>query len=487
MVKKQLKTLQNITPSEEWKSLSRKNIMAQVHFESFNNEKKDRAGNGARQVGIVINPFSWMQPSLAAILLGVIVLGSSVASVGATMGSLPGDRLYPIKRTIENVQVAITPSIEEKAKIELSLASKRVDELQEVTTLAKNEQNTEKASHRVKQALNEVTKQVQVAHEAVEKVKETSDDSVEKIAVALDLSQRSQRIEGIIEETVNSLSEDVREEVDGEVTEVLDGVDDSALSDIESVVALVEDEETIEELLAEHIDALENKVEKITKMLTQALLTAEQAEQFKEELEALTQVTEGELIDTTGSTISFGLPEQPVELVPTLTPVEVLEQNAAAQDLLVEILDSFEFLQAEEPSQALLDSIQSLQDKLANAKETSSILNEYKESVGIFVPVEEITEPVVQDADILVTEEDPEAATDQGGDENEQTPNDDEADLATEQEANTQENTDTTDSEGSNKEQNPAEEELVDDSNNQPNQDSDPQDQPAEEERVLIL
>ncbi|MBT3412471.1 MAG: hypothetical protein HOJ15_03725 [Candidatus Jacksonbacteria bacterium] len=486
MNKKQFKKLQQITPSQEWKASSRKNIMAQVHFESFNNADKKIHSNNAKRVGVVVNPFSWMQPSLAVVLLGVIILGSSVASVGATMGSLPGDRLYPIKRTIENVQVAITPSIEEKAKIELSLASKRVEELQEVTSRAKDEEDTEKASNRVKQALNEVTKQVQIAHEAVEKVKEDSEDSAEKIAVALDLTKRSQHIEGIIEETVSSLSEDVREEVDGEVIQVLDGVDESSLSGIDSVIALVEDEEKVEEFLADHVEDLQVKVEKATTALAQALLTEEQAEQFRLEIEALTQITEGELIDTTGSTISFGLPEQPVEVIPTLTPVEALEQNSAAQELIEDIADSLVFLQEEEPTQSLLDAIQTLQDKLSNAKETTSILNEYKQSLGILIIPEVSDESNAVD---LVTEEDSAlpAENTEVDSNTEQTSNEVGGDLLVEQDANTEENTDNSALEAENSDNNSATETLVEEDSNGDNKEEEVPAEPVEEERVFIL
>jgi hypothetical protein len=78
---------------------------------------------------------SWLWPRLAGLrVLAVAVIGLSVAGVAgggtvlAAQGSLPGDGLYGVKTGFENVQLALAPGDEAKAKLRLDIAQKRVDE-----------------------------------------------------------------------------------------------------------------------------------------------------------------------------------------------------------------------------------------------------------------------------------------------------------------------------------------------------------------------
>ena len=77
-------------------------------------------------------PTTSLWPRLAAALavMLVIVLGGGGVVI-ASDGALPGDLLYPVKRTTESVRLALTFSDTAKAELHLDFAERRVEELTE--------------------------------------------------------------------------------------------------------------------------------------------------------------------------------------------------------------------------------------------------------------------------------------------------------------------------------------------------------------------
>lgn len=70
-----------------------------------------------------------MPTPLIAGLLALLLSGGTVA---ASQSSMPGDALFPLKLTSENVLVALTPTDDAKDELRLELAKRRVDEFGEV-------------------------------------------------------------------------------------------------------------------------------------------------------------------------------------------------------------------------------------------------------------------------------------------------------------------------------------------------------------------
>jgi len=70
----------------------------------------------------------WRWATIAS-TAGVFLLTSTGGVVAASSGSMPGQTLYQVKRTIENVQLAMTPSQAAKARMYATLADRRVSEI----------------------------------------------------------------------------------------------------------------------------------------------------------------------------------------------------------------------------------------------------------------------------------------------------------------------------------------------------------------------
>lgn len=69
-------------------------------------------------------------PWFKAATAGMAVVAASAGTAFAAEGSLPGQVLYPVKRAIEDVQVALTPAPTAKASLLIHLAGERVAEIQ---------------------------------------------------------------------------------------------------------------------------------------------------------------------------------------------------------------------------------------------------------------------------------------------------------------------------------------------------------------------
>ena len=87
--------------------------------------KAEPPGPGAR-------PTASLWPRLAAALavMLIVVLGGGGVAI-ASNGALPGDLLYPVKRTTKSARLALTFFDTAKAKLHLDFAERRVEELTE--------------------------------------------------------------------------------------------------------------------------------------------------------------------------------------------------------------------------------------------------------------------------------------------------------------------------------------------------------------------
>jgi hypothetical protein len=61
-----------------------------------------------------------------------IVLGLTLGTAVAALESLPGQPIYPVKKIVENVQLKLATSAEEKTNLQIKFANNRVDELETI-------------------------------------------------------------------------------------------------------------------------------------------------------------------------------------------------------------------------------------------------------------------------------------------------------------------------------------------------------------------
>ena len=121
-IEKQLKTLANLTPNLQWRSSLRSSLLATA---ATKRSPKPSFALVMKFAGATV------------FILVFLVSGTVIYA----QNSLPGDPLYPIKRTYENIALAFT-SEEDKFEKKQNLADKRIEELKEVV-LERNEKSSD--------------------------------------------------------------------------------------------------------------------------------------------------------------------------------------------------------------------------------------------------------------------------------------------------------------------------------------------------------
>lgn len=111
-----------------------------------------------------------IQPIISLLVIGAVIAGSGAGISFASQMSVPGDIFYPIKLTIEKAQVSLQPSEEEKVKLEVEFAGRRLEELNKVRAqkIVKGGQRAEKT----KIALDNFKKNIATVHERLDKMKD---------------------------------------------------------------------------------------------------------------------------------------------------------------------------------------------------------------------------------------------------------------------------------------------------------------------------
>ena len=118
-----IKNLNRIQPSKEFVSNSPSQLMAKLPDQQFTFGDKIRK---VYQAGFQIPPHRMAWARAFIILALVIILGTSVVYAADSAG--PGDLLYQLDRSIEQIRLRITSDPQEIAKIRLAHAAERLEE-----------------------------------------------------------------------------------------------------------------------------------------------------------------------------------------------------------------------------------------------------------------------------------------------------------------------------------------------------------------------
>lgn len=155
---KKLSALKEIKPESSWKQETRDILLAQVS-NSVNQDVK------VRTVDIVANDlknfFSFLPANAWAVICLVIIMAGGSFGVLAAKNSKPGDPLYVAKLWKEKLQLGMTFNQEDKAKLDMKLASIHAEEIAEVLSnpdfdTPANQKKSAELAQNFKQEINTV-------------------------------------------------------------------------------------------------------------------------------------------------------------------------------------------------------------------------------------------------------------------------------------------------------------------------------------------
>ena len=187
----------------------------------------------------------FLRPTLTALSVALLATGGWIASVSASFNSLPGDRLWAIKRVAQKTEVAVKSigaTENEKVQLQLNLAKSRVDDIKKTVSQklavesnpddrAKAEKDLSVAVKDVQDAVKEVSVNVNVqAQDSVKK-----ENSVEVVETAKGVAKDTTvLIKELNSATASSSLANV--EVTKQVIETIKLVNETSISAIETVI-----------------------------------------------------------------------------------------------------------------------------------------------------------------------------------------------------------------------------------------------------------
>ena len=119
----------------------------------------------------------------------VLFLTTITGTVSAAMQSLPGDRLFPIKKAFQSAEIKLAQTPERKATLELDLAEQRLEEVQ--TVIARSDDTEVQV-----QALKELSKQTGVALEKIKSIaaSDVVANNPELVSKAVEITEKQKKL-----------------------------------------------------------------------------------------------------------------------------------------------------------------------------------------------------------------------------------------------------------------------------------------------------
>ena len=331
-----------------------------------------------------------MRPAVAMAVIVVLLFGGSIATVSASYGSLPGDALYSIKIFSEGAQLSLVPGKENKTKMRMDFAGRRLDEVAKLveTPVVEKEKKIGEAVGRFKKNIEEVNKDL-------DKIKQQKNKK-KAVQVAKDVDRKAEEYGEAIKKAINKVPAESKKEVK-KAKAVVDEVGVKAVEVLIEKHAEGETEEVTEEEIIEKINKkiqqaeetiaevegdIEEAAQEAFEEGGEEVVTEEGGEEVVEESEEGTEVTEG---------------EEPVEGEATEETTDQAKENIEEAKVLLDSKDLLGALGAVKEANTLASAA----EEEIGGETTEEVVEETGESVE----GEETVEGATTSTEEIVTEE----------------------------------------------------------------------------------
>lgn len=224
-LKNNLKKLKQITPDFNWKITNREVLMSQLF-----NEKQAKESNlidklkQFKYLNIFLPNISHKiiaKPIGVIILIISLIAGSGVVTVSAAKGSLPGDTLYSVKRTVERARVTLAFGEHSKAKVEVKLAKNRLNEFKEINH---NVKSNEKKARDINIVVEDLKNDIKTVENRLAKVKKEKPPK-EVVALAKIIDSETEELKKGLKEQQDQVPEEIKEDTDEKIDEAINAVE----------------------------------------------------------------------------------------------------------------------------------------------------------------------------------------------------------------------------------------------------------------------
>lgn len=224
LIKEIKKIKQEVSPRPEWARQSRAILLKEITA----NARPAALGifDYSRFISQLFRQYAF-EPAVVMLLIFAAFLGGSL-TLNAAFYSLPGAPLYRVKIALEKTQLALIPGEKEKMDLKIELAQKRFEELNKIAR--QTNVNPEEKTQQIKEAVAEFKTNVAAVSTHLNKIKETikrleedktvNQDKSQAVIMAISASVKTEELIKSIDQTIESLSETEKAEVQEIVSDV---------------------------------------------------------------------------------------------------------------------------------------------------------------------------------------------------------------------------------------------------------------------------
>jgi methyl-accepting chemotaxis protein len=185
-----IKGLKKIQPAEQWVVFCRSELKKEMEI-----------------ANVSVWQYLFNRPALVGITTFILALGGGLTVINAAWGSLPGDKLYPVKLALEKTELRITTDGTAKTKLQAEITGRRAQELTEVTKLPPSLRE-QKIAEAVAQIEEQLTATQENLPELREKIRSGQNNDSREIAEAAKIFQENNgRLREAIKEAGKNVSE----------------------------------------------------------------------------------------------------------------------------------------------------------------------------------------------------------------------------------------------------------------------------------------
>jgi len=274
-IQNELKNLQGIKPEASWLVSNKESLLAQLHIPAQAEQPLSYTALLSITSREMLAKLAW-QPLGALLVVLAVVGGPSIAAVNAAKGSLPGDALYPVKRSLERARLSFTFSISKRAELEVGLVANRLHELQRIT---KEQAPSPARQQKIALAVEELKKDTASVKTRLDAAKSGDSQTNKQQAVALAkiVNEKTADYQQTLQIAIDELDTEDTKSNGGSLSQAMNSVQEVTINALDILVNETEDDEkplTGEELktqVTKQLDAMRQSVKSFEARITLAL------------------------------------------------------------------------------------------------------------------------------------------------------------------------------------------------------------------------
>jgi len=288
-----IELLKKIEPRESWADLARSTLLSQITAQEkpviISKHVFLERTFASLQDGLVASERLFVRAFFSRrvgsfVALSLLIVGTAAASV-FSQNSLPGDPLYAVKKTKENVRVAVAQP-QDRPSLELEFADQRILELDRVATQGTSK---EEKGEKTKELVQNVSERVERVSDELSQIKKSS--KTERIASVTSLiTKKTSKYESSLQHL--GANKNVSEPVKQEALAALQKVQEARTNALEVLVDRKSDigEKQVSDQFAEQVKDVEKTLANLHARVTIAVAEKSESKEALEKSNKASQI-----------------------------------------------------------------------------------------------------------------------------------------------------------------------------------------------------